>query len=97
MPYQVFVSTIPPVPQLFKSGEDEPVRKLNKAIAAVVQERPWVGLIDLYKAFGDNESLFSDGVHPNAEGARLSAETVYKTFKMTLPEHPKHTEEDYNE
>ena len=97
VPYQVFVSTIPPVPQLFKSGEDEPVRKLNKAIAAVVRERPWVGLIDLYKAFGNNESLFSDGVHPNAEGARLIAETVYKTFKMTLPEHPKHKEEDYNE
>lgn len=97
VPYQVFVTTIPPVPQLYRPGEDEPVKKINKAIAAVVRERPWVSLIDLYKAFGDNESLFSDGVHPNAEGSRLIAETIYKTFKRTLPEHPKQKEERNNE
>lgn len=94
VPCQVFVTTILPVPQLFKPGEDEPVRKINKAIASVVRARSWIRLIDLYKAFKDNASLFSHGVHPNADGARLIAETVYKTFKRTLPEHPRHWEED---
>jgi acyl-CoA thioesterase I len=32
--------------------------------------------IDLYKALGDHANLFPDKVHPNAEGAKLIAETI---------------------
>ncbi len=86
--YAVFLATIPPVPALFKPGEDEAVKKINRAIAAVAKETG-SNLIDLNKAFGDNADLFSDGVHPNPDGARLLAETVYKAFGKTLPKRPR--------
>ena len=35
---------------------------------------------DLYAAFENRSELFGDGVHPNAAGARLLAETVYQTI-----------------
>ena len=86
--YAVFLATIPPVPALFKPGEDEAVKKINRAIAAVAKETGSI-LIDLNKAFGDNADLFSDGVHPNPDGARLLSETVYKAFGKTLPKKPR--------
>ena len=71
-----------------KPGEDEAVKKINRAIAAVAKETG-SNLIELNKAFGDNADLFSDGVHPNPDGARLLAETVYKAFGKTLPKRPR--------
>lgn len=38
-------------------------------------------VIDLYEALSDKPKLFPDKVHPNAEGARLIAETVHKALK----------------
>lgn len=86
--YAIFLATIPPVPALFKPGEEEAVKKINRAIAAVAKETGSI-LIDLNKAFGDNADLFSDGVHPNPDGARLLAETVYMAFSKTLPKKPR--------
>lgn len=34
-------------------------------------------VIDLYAAFADKPEMLPDGVHPNAEGARLMAEQIY--------------------
>ncbi len=34
-------------------------------------------VIDMYAVFEGRNDLFSDGVHPNADGAKLFAETVY--------------------
>lgn len=54
-------------------------------------------VIDLYAALDGNPGKFWDGVHPNAEGARLMATTIvaklkvqsrtakYETFSKTLP------------
>ena len=36
-----------------------------------------VGVIDPYPAFEGKTDLFSDGLHPTAEGAALLARTVY--------------------
>jgi acyl-CoA thioesterase-1 len=46
-----------------------------------------VGLIDLYRSLGNKAELFPDKIHPNAEGARLIAEQVYKalTGKRDVP------------
>ena len=84
----VYITTIPPVPSLYAYGKDEPVRKMNQAIVEIAEEEH-IEVIDLYKTFGSKPGLFSDGVHPNPEGARLIAETVYQIvsnhdFKGTL-------------
>ena len=84
----VCIITIPPVPALYAYGKDEPVRKMNQAIVEIAEEEH-IEVIDLYKTFGSKPGLFSDGVHPNQEGARLIAETVYQMvrnhdFKGTL-------------
>lgn len=39
-----------------------------------------VATIDNYSALSDKESLFPDKIHPNVEGARLIAETVYQVI-----------------
>ncbi len=38
-------------------------------------------VIDLYTTFSDKKELFSDTVHPNAEGAKLLAETVARAIR----------------
>lgn len=40
-----------------------------------------VEMIDLYQALLGYSAMIPDGVHPDAEGARIIAETVYKTIK----------------
>ncbi len=37
--------------------------------------------IDLYEVFADKGNMFSDGAHPNAEGASLIAKTVYEKMQ----------------
>ena len=39
-------------------------------------------LIDLFSPLKDKHSLFPDGIHPNAEGARIIAEAVYHALEM---------------
>ena len=73
---------------LYTYGKDEPVQKMNQAIVEIAEEEH-IEVINLYKTFGSKPGLFSDGVHPNPEGARLIAETVYQIvsnhdFKGTL-------------
>ncbi len=37
-------------------------------------------MIDLYAALSDKKELFPDKVHPNAEGAKLMAETIARAI-----------------
>lgn len=48
---------------------------------AVVAERLALPLIDFFTPLSDHPELFPDGVHPNAEGARVLAETVYTELR----------------
>ena len=50
---------------------------LVKAIA----DKRGLETIDLYEAFKGKKELFSDGVHPNAKGSKVLAQTVYERIK----------------
>ena len=41
-------------------------------------------LIDLYSALAGKKEFFPDKVHPNKDGAKLIAETVYATIKASI-------------
>jgi acyl-CoA thioesterase I len=41
--------------------------------------------IDIYDAFANHADFFPDTVHPNADGAKLMAETVYKALTDRTP------------
>jgi lysophospholipase L1-like esterase len=45
-----------------------------------IARRKHLPLIDLYAALDNKGALFPDGVHPNAEGARLMAQKVYQAL-----------------
>lgn len=53
---------------------------ISDAIRELAEEKGFY-LIDMNEAFRGKPELFSDGVHPNADGAKLFAETVYKAIK----------------
>lgn len=73
---RLFVAQVPPVPQLFGDDACSPVVRLNGLIATVA-EHSGASLIDLYGPFAGHRELFSDGVHPNREGALLIAGKVF--------------------
>ena len=51
---------------------DEVIPKIRE-----VAKREHLPVIDLYTPFAGKSGLLPDGVHPNAEGARIIAETIY--------------------
>ena len=59
---------------------DEVILKINSV--ATGQHLP---IIDLYAPFEGKSALFPDGVHPNAKGARIMAETVYTKLLEKAP------------
>ncbi|MEM2999340.1 MAG: GDSL-type esterase/lipase family protein [Candidatus Bathyarchaeia archaeon] len=42
-------------------------------------------VIDVYTPLANHQEYFPDGVHPNAEGAQIIANTVYKAITSTQP------------
>jgi lysophospholipase L1-like esterase len=46
-----------------------------------VAEKRRVQMIDIFSVFDNHEEFFSDGVHPNAFGAKIIAEAVYDAIK----------------
>lgn len=52
----------------------------NEIIPAVkrIAESNGIDCIDLYKVFEGKKELFSDGIHPNAKGSRLLAQSVFE-------------------
>ncbi len=55
-------------------------RELIPVIREVASEQE-VPVIDLYSALDDAPEYFPDGVHPNADGARRIAETVWEAVR----------------
>lgn len=66
-------------PGLFNDGEID-LRLKNEAVPEVysVAEEAGVEVIDVFSATREHSDLFLDGVHPNAEGYEIIADTVYK-------------------
>lgn len=48
-----------------------------KAAVKILSQNFDLTLIDMHNVFAGKEELFSDGIHPNAAGAALFAQTVY--------------------
>lgn len=65
-------------PALFVNGEID-VRLKDETIPEVysVAEKTGVDVIDIFSATKDHSDLISDGVHPNAEGYEIIAQTVF--------------------
>lgn len=61
--------------------------EIRPAVRAIADEEG-LPLIDLYEVFANKAQMFPDGVHPNAEGAKLIAETVYHAMQQTRRDKP---------
>lgn len=63
--------------QLRKDVMDNEICPAVKHIADKLSVR----CIDMHSVFENKQELFSDGVHPNAEGSKLFAQKVYEVIK----------------
>ena len=59
---------------------DEGIRNEVVPLVRQVARDTEVQLIDLYRPLSNKAALFPDKIHPNAEGARLIAEQVYRAL-----------------
>ncbi|MGJ8650924.1 MAG: GDSL-type esterase/lipase family protein [Opitutaceae bacterium] len=66
---------VPAYPGNFKIT-DVVIREEVMPLIEAVAEQASVEIIDLYAALSHRAELFPDKVHPNAEGARIMAETI---------------------
>ena len=79
-----YVVQIPPVPQLFRGWDEEKtVGRINNTIYEIAREYS-IKLIDFHSAFKtfNEEELFSDGIHPNKQGAELMAKILYPVIDL---------------
>ena len=53
--------------------------EIRPAVLALAKEED-LPVIDLFDVFSEHPEMFPDGIHPDADGARLMAETVYKAI-----------------
>ncbi len=78
---QLFLAIIPPIPKYPQLAPA--VMNINSLIQATSRECG-ASIVDLFHPFERNSVMFSDGLHPNAAGARLIAETVYNAINEQL-------------
>ena len=60
-----------------KYADEACLKMVRKEIRAVAKERG-LEIINMYAALKGKKELFPDNLHPNAEGARIMAEKVFK-------------------
>lgn len=70
-----------PVPSFYINFDINDTITVNEVLPAIRKvaaetKNKRVELVDLYSAFKDKKDLFSDGVHPNKEGAKQLASTI---------------------
>lgn len=78
---KMYIMAPPPVWEFcgkvwYNIEKDRVENELNR-VARELAEEKGLGFIDLYEIFKNKRELFPDGVHPNAQGAEIIAETVY--------------------
>ncbi len=79
----IFVCHPVPIHGIWRIANDRRLRKeIIPAITRAAREKN-IQIIDLYTPFKDLSGHFPDGVHPNADGARIIAETVYKAIRSS--------------
>ena len=78
---KVFVCKVPPMFGKENARFAAVVPIINELIEDVAQASG-AGLIDLYTPLTAKAEAFSDGLHPNEEGARIIAKTVSTTLKQ---------------
>lgn len=64
---------------LYRLRKDIIDREICPAVKEIADKKG-VGCIDIYSVFKDRKELFSDGVHPNAQGSRLLAQKIYESI-----------------
>jgi acyl-CoA thioesterase I len=80
-PHKIFLCTPVPVFKDLAGIEAGIVKDEIVALVKNVALAEKVSLIDLHTSFANKPELFPDGVHPNAEGAKLIAENVFRAIK----------------
>lgn len=85
---RIWVCLPPPVFGILTSFSFPALR--NEIIPQIrqVAEEKEAGVIDVFSALASQSDLLPDGVHPNAEGAAVIAETVYKALASEQTEAP---------
>lgn len=79
---KVYICRMTPIPhrhRRFKAGTRDWHHQIQEAIERVAASQR-TGLIDLEPVLKDRPELLPDAVHPNAEGARLLAEEIYRAL-----------------
>lgn len=83
---EIYVVSPPPAfgvngkPVAYDIREEVIRDEIRPAVAALAIEKG-LHYIDMYEVFTGRPELYSDGVHPTAEGAKLFAQTVYAAIK----------------
>jgi len=77
----VYLMTPPPIYRMGLSQMNAILVDEVLPIIGRVAERRGVQTIDVFSALESHEEFFSDGVHPNANGSKIIAETVYDGIK----------------
>lgn len=76
----IYICYPPPVYDEVAGITDQRIKEEVIPKIAQVSTDNGVAIIDNYTALSGKESLFPDKIHPNVEGAKLIAETVYQVI-----------------
>jgi lysophospholipase L1-like esterase len=77
---QIWIVKPPPI---FSNSSDLSIPYFNYVIIPKIEDlanKMNLPIIDVFTAFGNHTNYFSDGVHPNGQGAALIASEVYKAI-----------------
>jgi acyl-CoA thioesterase I len=77
----VFVVQPPPIANSTILSNSRLAGTLKPAIAAIAEHTGAI-LVDAYTPMLNHESLYTDGVHFNADGARIVADTIYASLSQ---------------